>query len=208
MGLLLMATPSLAWKFAIGSTVAMWRATGREQRELDALDATVAANLPRPGQTEALISPVEHIRSGLLLKEAAAAAGRNKLSIIGYTPYLTDRENGLALHSAEISATGPYRELVRLVEHIERGMLGHGAPGRGTSAHDISVHGASVHGASVHGTIEYDKPEQGAGSGGIASGRIASGRIASVSYKLSWVGAARTPRLTAVILVQQLTKID
>ena len=94
-GLLALLLPWAAWHFALSDTFGAWRECGRLERRLDALAPTT----PATGATvPAAVEAPELILSGGLL----------------------DSVRRFEIHTAQLTLTGPFAELLRTVETLER----------------------------------------------------------------------------------------
>ena len=104
-GLLALLLPWAAWHFALSDTFGAWRECGRLERRLDALAPTT----PATGATvPAAVEAPELILSGGLLD-----------SVRRFAPAGV-RQDGIEIHTAQLMLTGPFAELLRTVETLER----------------------------------------------------------------------------------------
>lgn len=114
--LLVVVLPWTAWRFALSETFAAWRACRQLERRLEALApatlATGTAVRPAADAPELILS------GGLLdsVRRFAPAA----VGVTGYVPVVTQRQEGIAVRTAQLVLTGPFAELLRTVETLER----------------------------------------------------------------------------------------
>lgn len=114
--LLALLLPWAAWRFALSDTFGAWRECGRLERRLDALAPTTpAAGAAVPATVEA----PELILSGGLLDSVRRFASAG-VRATGYVPVTTVRQDGIEIHTAQLTLTGPFTELLRTVETLER----------------------------------------------------------------------------------------
>lgn len=115
-GLLALLLPWAAWHFALSDTFGAWRECGRLERRLDALAPTT----PATGATvPAAVEAPELILSGGLLDSVRRFAPAG-VRATGYVPVTTLRQDGIEIHTAQLTLTGPFAELLRTVETLER----------------------------------------------------------------------------------------
>ena len=112
-GLLALLLPWAAWHFALSDTFGAWRECGRLERRLDALAPTTGATVP------AAVEAPELILSGGLLDSVRRFAPAG-VRATGYVPVTTLRQDGIEIHTAQLTLTGPFAELLRTVETLER----------------------------------------------------------------------------------------
>lgn len=116
LALLVVALPWMAWRFALSDTFGAWRECRRLERRLENLDAVPAASGPEL-RTEADMP--EAILSGRLLDTLRRMAPPS-VAVAGYLPVVTLREEGIEIHTARVTLTGPFAELLRTVDALER----------------------------------------------------------------------------------------
>lgn len=115
-GLLTLLLPWAAWRFALSDTFGAWRECGRLERRLEALAPTApATGAAMPAAVEA----PELILSGALLDSVRRFAPAG-VRATGYVPAVTLRQDGIEIHTAQLTLTGPFTELLRTVETLER----------------------------------------------------------------------------------------
>ena len=108
-GLLALLLPWAAWHFALSDTFGAWRECGRLERRLDALAPTT----PATGATvPAAVEAPELILSGGLLDSVRRFAPAG-VRATGYVPVTTLRQDGIEIHTAQLTLTGPFTELLR-----------------------------------------------------------------------------------------------
>lgn len=116
--LLVIVVPLLVWRLALGSTAKMWRGYNRNTTRIETLRAEQQAGaVPITLQ----LWEKEQIASGLLLESILPLAEANGAQIQKYTPYMSQSANGLALYTAEVTLTGRYSGMVRMIQEIETG---------------------------------------------------------------------------------------
>lgn len=115
-GLLTLLLPWAAWRFALSDTFVAWRECRRLERRLEALAPTApATGAAMPAAVEA----PELILSGGLLDSVRRFAPAG-VRATGYVPAVTLRQDGIEIHTAQLTLTGPFTELLRTVETLER----------------------------------------------------------------------------------------
>ena len=115
-GLLALLLPWAAWHFALRDTFGAWRECGRLERRLDALAPTTPAT---GAAVPAAVEAPELILSGGLLDSVRRFAPAG-VHTTGYVPAVTLRQDGIEIHTAQLTLTGPFAELLRTVETLER----------------------------------------------------------------------------------------
>lgn len=116
LALLAVVLPWAAWHFALRDTFGAWRDCRR-------LSARLAAVVPAAGAGEpaaAVAQGAELVLSGLLLDAVRQAAADVSVEVAGYEPLVTLRQDGLAVHTAQLTLTGGYAALLRVVGELER----------------------------------------------------------------------------------------
>ena len=115
-GLLALLLPWAAWHFALSDTFGAGRECGRLERRVDALAPTT----PATGATvPAAVEAPELILSGGLLDSVRRFAPAG-VRATGYVPVTTLRQDGIEIHTAQLTLTGPFTELLRRGEPRER----------------------------------------------------------------------------------------
>ena len=114
--LLLLVLPGAAWRLALHDTLTAWWECRRLERRLESLDAVPTAFGPefRPaaGMPEAILS------GGLL--DTLRRMAPPSVAVAGYLPVVTLREEGIEIHTARVTLAGPFHDLLRTVEALER----------------------------------------------------------------------------------------
>ena len=119
LALLVVALPWMAWRFALHDTFAAWRECRRLERRLEALVPTApTAPAARPLWPSAVEAP-ELILSGGLLDSVRRFAPAG-VHATGYVPAVTLRQDGIEIRTAQLTLTGPFAELLRTVDALER----------------------------------------------------------------------------------------
>lgn len=114
--LLLGVLPCVGWCFAVGDTVEAWCECRRLESRLTALgaDAVRPAALASDGR--------ELVLSGALLDSVRRAAEGHPVRVAGYEPCVTLRQDGVALHTAQVTLTGTYSALLQVADRLERSL--------------------------------------------------------------------------------------
>ena len=116
LALLLLVLPGAAWRLALHDTLTAWRECRQLERRLESLDAVPTASVPelRPasGMPEAILS------GGLL--DTLRRMAPPSIAVAGYLPAVTLREAGIEVHTARVALAGPFHDLLRTVEALER----------------------------------------------------------------------------------------
>ena len=113
LALLVVALPWAAWRFALHDTLAAWRECGRLERRLEALAPATGGDAPPA------VTPPESILSGGLLDSVRRFAPVG-VHATGYVPAVTLQQDGIEIHTAQLTLTGPFAELLRTVDALER----------------------------------------------------------------------------------------
>lgn len=116
LALLVVALPWMAWRFALSDTFVAWRECRRLERRLEALAPT--APTARPLRPTAGAAP-ELILSGGLLDSVRRFAPAG-VHATGYVPAVTLQQDGIEIRTAQLTLTGPFAELLRTVDALER----------------------------------------------------------------------------------------
>lgn len=114
--LLVVVLPGAAWRFALSDTFGAWRECRRLERRLEILAPT------RPATEAAMPSVVETpelILSGALLDSVRRFAPAG-VRATGYRPVVTLRQDGIEIHTAQLTLTGAFADLLRTVGQLER----------------------------------------------------------------------------------------
>lgn len=116
LALLVLVLPFAAWRFALCDTLGAWRDCRRLTARLETLTPVTAQ------KTAAALPDRELILSGGLLDTVRRAAGMLSVQVAGYEPLVTSVQDGAAVHTAQLTLTGRYTELVRVVDALERAL--------------------------------------------------------------------------------------
>lgn len=120
MALLLLVAPLLTYRLAISSTIATWKVSREESKELIVIQGdSVGSQKP----TAFKYDDIEMIESGLLLEQLLDGNNNFAVSIIKYTPYMTYNQNGIRIRTAELILGGSFSSLVKTIERIEKSIL-------------------------------------------------------------------------------------
>lgn len=116
--LLIVALPWTAWRFALRDTFGAWRGCRRISAQLAAMTPT-----EQPGNPSAPAAQgPELVLSGLLLDAVRQAAAGHSVQIAGYEPLVTLQQDGMAVHSAQLTLAGCFMELLQVVGELERSL--------------------------------------------------------------------------------------
>lgn len=116
LALLVVVLPFAAWRFALRDTLGVWRDCRRLTARLETL-APVTAQ-----KAAAAVPHRELILSGGVLDTVRRAAAERSVQVAGYEPQVTEEQDGAAVHTAQLTLTGRYTELVRVVDALERAL--------------------------------------------------------------------------------------
>ena len=106
--------PWAAWHFALRDTCAAWR----DCRHMGARLETLAPETAQPAAAGA--GERELVLSGGLLDTVRRAAAERAVQVAGYEPLVTAEHDGVAVHTAQLTLTGGYASLLRVVDTLER----------------------------------------------------------------------------------------
>ncbi|GHV01659.1 hypothetical protein FACS1894159_09800 [Bacteroidia bacterium] len=121
--LLLVVTPLLAWRLALGSTWHTWRQAQREARQLERLGsvATDSERADDRGSNDGMaLDTTEYIQSGLVIERLLPEASRYGVSVVSYTPFMMAQEGGIVHRNALLTLSGGFHGMVRVIDHLER----------------------------------------------------------------------------------------
>lgn len=114
LALLAVVLPWACWRFALRGTLGAWRDCGRLASRLEAMAPdTVRTVACAAGGRELVLS-------GALLAAVRPAAAESDVQVAGYEPLVSVRYDGLAVHTAQLTLTGGYGPLLRVVDALER----------------------------------------------------------------------------------------
>ena len=115
--LLVVLLPWTAWHYAVEDTVRAAFECRRLTARLDVagVQASVSAFYPAAyaGQRELVLS-------GILLDTLQTEIAARNLRVTGYVPVVTEQQDGLELHTAQLSFTGQFTDLVRFIRHAKQ----------------------------------------------------------------------------------------
>lgn len=106
--------PWIAWHFALRDTCAALR----DCRHMAARLETLAPETAQPAAVGA--GECELVLSGGLLDMVRRAATERSVQVAGYEPLVTAEHDGVAVHTAQLTLTGGYASLLRVVDTLER----------------------------------------------------------------------------------------
>lgn len=110
--LLVIVLPGITWCLALQNTCAAWRDCHRLNVRLSSLKPCVRPPTVRQEMPELILS-------GLLLDSVRLATEVYGARVLGYEPQLTLRQESLGIHTAQISITGSYVSLLRVIDRLE-----------------------------------------------------------------------------------------
>lgn len=116
LSLLAVVLPWAAWRFALRDTLGAWRDCVRLSARLE----TLAPDTVRPLALTA--GERELVLSGGLLEAVRPAAAEYGVRVAGYEPLVTLRQDGMAVHTAQLTLTGGCTALLRVVGELERAL--------------------------------------------------------------------------------------
>lgn len=116
LALLVVALPWMAWRFALSDTFGAWRECRRLERRLEALAPTTPAT---GAAVPSAVEVPELILSGGLLDSVRRFAPAG-VHATGYVPAVTLRQDRIEIRTAQLTLTGPFAELLRTVDALER----------------------------------------------------------------------------------------
>ncbi|WP_295940249.1 hypothetical protein [uncultured Alistipes sp.] len=119
LALLVILLPWAAWRFALRDTVGAWRDCRRLGVQLAAAPPQVQEQ-----QSVQVAQDREMILSGLLLDAVRQAAARRSAEVTGYEPLVTLQQDGLEIHTAQLTLSGSYAALLQVVGELERSLPG------------------------------------------------------------------------------------
>lgn len=116
LALLVVMLPWATWRFALRDTFEAWRDCRRLSEQLAATTSRTEAEQPLTD----MASGVEIVLSGLLLDAVRQAATDRAVRVAGYEPLVTGTQDGIAVHTAQLTLTGDYTALLQVVAELER----------------------------------------------------------------------------------------
>jgi hypothetical protein len=105
---LVVVVPWLTYNLAIGKTVRTAREAGRANKEIAELKGRGAGAPVEKGEPK--------LQNGAIMTRISGGG----CTVVKYTPYITESRGGLAVHTAQLVLSGPYKNLVRVVERAEK----------------------------------------------------------------------------------------
>lgn len=115
--LLVVLLPWAAWHYALGDTVRAAFECRRLTARLAVAETPKAVGAVDPASC---IDGRELILSGVLLDTLQSEIATRNLRVTGYVPVVTERQEGLELHTAQLSLTGRFTDLVRFIRHTRQ----------------------------------------------------------------------------------------
>ncbi len=120
LALLVVILPWAAWHFALHDTLSAWRDCRRLTTQLAATEPRAQEQYPATRIAEG----GEMLLSGLLLDSVRQSAQIHAVQVAGYEPSLTLQQDGLAIHTVQLTLSGGFKELLQVVCDIERTLPG------------------------------------------------------------------------------------
>lgn len=114
--LLVLVLPWAAWRFALRDTFGTWRDCRRLSAQLAAVRPAAETGEPPLAAAQG----PELVLSGLLLDSVRQAAAHVAVQVAGYEPLVTLQQDGVAVHTAQLTLTGGCTALLRVVAELER----------------------------------------------------------------------------------------
>lgn len=112
---LLLVLPYMVWSMAISETIAMWRFARKTTARIALFETdtvTSAAAMAESAHGKALFE-------GQLIEAINPLSEKYQIKVVKFTPYISEKTDGVVLHTAELILEGSYTGLVRIIEHIE-----------------------------------------------------------------------------------------
>lgn len=113
---LLVLLPVVVWRFALRESVSTWRDVRSLSQELA---STISSTSGRDLFETSFLATSEMILSGKLLDSLRNCASTD-IRVSGYIPVITQRETDMVLHTAQVTLTGPYHELLHVIHELEK----------------------------------------------------------------------------------------
>lgn len=117
--LLVVLLPWTAWHYAVGDTVRAALECRRLTARLDVAGIHTAVSAFNP---TTFAHQRELVLSGVLLDTLQGEIASRNLRVTGYVPFVTEQQEGLELHTAQLSLTGRFTNLVRFIRHTQRAL--------------------------------------------------------------------------------------
>lgn len=108
---LLIVLPWFTWRFVLAETFSTWLECRRLTRELNEQKPVEAVVVPSARE--------ELLFSGRLLDTLQRAAEGSRVRVTGYLPLVTQRQDRLEIHTAQVILTGKYTELLPVIRWAE-----------------------------------------------------------------------------------------
>lgn len=115
--LLVLLLPWLAWHYAFRDTLRMGLECRRLAAELAEAVPTTASTAPR--RTAPTAGP-ELILSGMLLDTLQQRVTQHGIAVAGYVPVVTSCRENMELHTAQLTLTGRFIDLLPLLQQVEQ----------------------------------------------------------------------------------------
>ncbi len=114
--LLIVVLPLAVWRLSLARTFDRWQEIRRSERTI----ATLSADSSAIETIRFRFDTTELIAGGGLLDRMNRRANGRHVSVVRYTPYLTESGDGLVLRTAEVVLTGDFAHMVRALDGIEQ----------------------------------------------------------------------------------------
>ena len=121
LALLLVVAPLTAWRLALSGTWHTWRQGRSEARQLSELPALQTPHDELSSvRARMALDTVEYIRSGLIIERLLPEASKYGVSVVRYSPFATEQEGEMSLRTAEMTLSGSFHGIVRVIDRLER----------------------------------------------------------------------------------------
>ena len=117
LGALIFVVPVVVWGFSLRKTVDLWHnyVSVRERLEQMQVEELGQRSLDFSDTCRELLLP-----DGRLLEKMATDFRKEKVVVVGFTPFISQEESGFTLHTGELLLSGGYISLVRSVYELEK----------------------------------------------------------------------------------------
>lgn len=113
---LLVVVPWLVYSFAIAGTVRLGRELKRTEKEIALLESGRSVDT---GGEAIVARGASGLQDGGVISRMMDCEAGGRCAVVRYTPYITETREGLSVHTAELTLSGGYADLLRLVERVE-----------------------------------------------------------------------------------------
>ncbi|MCD7970263.1 MAG: hypothetical protein LUF87_07915 [Alistipes sp.] len=116
LGLLLVCLPVVTWKFALAGTYSAMRETSRLNRALAGYGDFTPESI---SDSRDYTTDGDIITEGLILDMIAECIKTGEVKVTEYQPYTGENSGGMTVKTAEMTLTGGYIPIVRVLEELE-----------------------------------------------------------------------------------------